>query len=292
MPVLAAAIGAAGGVANSLSQAHQNKKNRQFSREMYDRQKADNLEFWNLQNDYNSPQSQMNRFQEAGLNPHLIYGQGNSGNAGAISTPDVQSPQTRSPEWGNAISGAGIPYLMAQADLQIKQAQADNLKAQNSVILEDAMLRRAQTHATEVSAKRGTFNLDFDTEFRDVSADAKRESLRQLRTSTDLAVNRDVREALSNSSYLNEAIERIKSMQLQRAHTRADIERINGMIANMKEDTNLKQVELSLRKEGINPNDPMWARVLGRALSNFFEPSDTNNSSELWRRLFLPRGRR
>lgn len=278
----AALIGAGGGVINSLSQMHQNKKNRQFSEDMYERQKADNIAFWHMQNEYNSPQAQMSRYQAAGLNPHLIYGQGNSGNAGAISTPDVQTPQTRSPEWGNAISVGGLPYLMAQADLQIKQAQADNLKAQNSVILEDAMLRRAQTRATEIGADRGRFNLDFETEFRDTSGDVRREQLRQLRTATDLAVNRDVREALMNASNLNEALERIQTAQLQRAKTRQEMVQIRASIQAIRADTDLKKLEVDLRKQGINPQDPMWARVLGRAINSFFETDDANPSNSWW----------
>lgn len=281
----AALIGAGSGAANSISQMHQNKKNRQFSREMYDRQKADNLEFWNLQNEYNSPQAQMSRFQEAGLNPHLIYGQGNSGNAGAISSPDVQTPQSRSPEWGNAISGAGLPLLMAQADLKIKQAQANNLNAQNSVILEDAMLRRAQTRATEIGADRGRFNLDFETEFRDTSGDARREQVRQLRTATDLAINRDIREALTTTSNLNEALERIQTARLQRAKTRQEIIQVRSTIQSIRADTDLKKLEVDLRKQGINPQDPMWARVLGRAINSFFD-TDDNNPSHSWYDIF------
>lgn len=287
VPAIAAAalIGAGSGALNSVSQMHQNKKNRQFTREMYDRQKADALEFWNLQNEYNSPQAQMGRFQEAGLNPHLIYGQGNSGNSGAISTPDVQTPQSRSPEWGNAISGAGLPLLLAQADLRIKQAQANNLTAQQSVILEDAMLRRAQTRATEIGADRGRFNLDFETEFRDVSGDARREQLRQLRTATDLAVNKDIREALMNTSNLNEAIERIQTARLQRAKTREEMIHIRSTVQSIRADTSLKQLEIDLRKEGINPQDPMWARVLGRALNSFFQTDDSNPSNS-WYNIF------
>lgn len=39
------------------------------------------LNLWNLMNEYNSPQSQMQRFKEAGLNPMLVYQQGTPGNA-------------------------------------------------------------------------------------------------------------------------------------------------------------------------------------------------------------------
>lgn len=39
---------------------------------------AYNLELWNLANEYNSPAAQMGRYQDAGLNPNLIYGQQNT----------------------------------------------------------------------------------------------------------------------------------------------------------------------------------------------------------------------
>lgn len=55
------------------------------------------LNLWNMMNEYNSPQSQMQRFKEAGLNPMLVYQQGTPGNASspANSTmPNVQlTPQ-------------------------------------------------------------------------------------------------------------------------------------------------------------------------------------------------------
>lgn len=39
---------------------------------------AYNLQLWNLANEYNSPAAQMGRYQVAGLNPNLIYGQQNT----------------------------------------------------------------------------------------------------------------------------------------------------------------------------------------------------------------------
>ena len=48
-----------------------NEANRQLAQYEWNK----NLEMWNLQNMYNSPASQMQRFKQAGLNPNLIYGQ-------------------------------------------------------------------------------------------------------------------------------------------------------------------------------------------------------------------------
>lgn len=59
------------------------------------------VEMWHMQNAYNSPEEQMKRFGAAGLNPHLIYGQGSSGNASG--TPSYQPPEI-------AMRGMHAPY--------------------------------------------------------------------------------------------------------------------------------------------------------------------------------------
>lgn len=57
----------------------------------YDR----DMEMWKTQNQYNSPQAQMQRFEDAGLNKHMIYGQGTPGNATGM--PSFQQPQYQAP---------------------------------------------------------------------------------------------------------------------------------------------------------------------------------------------------
>lgn len=49
------------------------------------------LELWNLMNEYNLPENQMKRFKDAGLNPNLIYQQGSPGNT---SSPANYTPMT------------------------------------------------------------------------------------------------------------------------------------------------------------------------------------------------------
>jgi hypothetical protein len=53
-----------------------------------------NKEMVNLQNQYNSPLAQMQRFKDAGLNPNLIYGQGTPGNQSQIA--QYQAPRMES----------------------------------------------------------------------------------------------------------------------------------------------------------------------------------------------------
>lgn len=283
-PAGGALLDAGQGVQNFMLTDMQNTQSRRFSEKMYGRQYDDNIKFWQMQNEYNSPQNQMKRFQEAGLNPHLIYGQGNSGPAGPIKSPDVQSGQFRVPDSGPGPMNA----INTMYDLEIKQATLDNLKSQNTVIQNEAALKAAQIPLTATNAERARFNLDFESELRPISADARREQLRQTKTSTDLAINRDAREAAMNASSIQEAAERMLTMQQQRtvipyqkrqmtAQTAASYESIRQMI----KDGTLKDLDIELRRMHINPNDPMWARVVGGILSNIVEnPTSLLNAAD------------
>lgn len=72
------------------------------------------VEMWNAQNLYNSPAQQMARFGAAGLNPNLIYGQGNAGNSSSTpqySPPNIQARYEAAP-YGAAV-GSLLPTLMS-----------------------------------------------------------------------------------------------------------------------------------------------------------------------------------
>ena len=60
--------------------------------EVYNREKSRSDELWHRQNEYNSPKAQMQRFEEAGLNPLLAYTQGTPG----IASPPAQSQVNQS----------------------------------------------------------------------------------------------------------------------------------------------------------------------------------------------------
>jgi len=303
-PITIAALASAGGsvagnLLNSFSQRNQNQQSQAWSLDMYNRQKADSLAFWDKQNDYNSPANQMKRFQEAGLNPNMVYGAGNPGNAGAVPTPDVATPQFRSPEWGNAVSGAGLNALNAIYDLEIKQAQVDNLKASNNVILEEAGLKAAQRKSLLTGEENTRFGLDFKRDLRDVSADYQRERLRQTRTATDLSINEDARRAVANSSSVKEAAERILNLQesrlnmrQQRIHSQADVlriaderRRIKQHVLNMQKTGALQDLDLELRKNNIFPHDPMWARFVSKFLTG---PSLFQGLNDEWNDHYTP----
>ena len=109
-----------------------------LNKDVFDYQNAANVDFWNMQNEYNTPAQQMSRFAEAGLNPNLIYGQGNSGNAGAIQTgsfsvpkaPKMESYQAPVNMYSSAINGF-FDNLMKLTQIQKTEQETKNLETQN-----------------------------------------------------------------------------------------------------------------------------------------------------------------
>lgn len=113
----------------------------QWNREIWDDQKNWNLEMWNRQNEYNTPAQQVARFREAGLSPHLMYGQGGPGNASPVPSANL----------GSAAEIKG--YQRAQAQNVLRgfeqfgqmytfrnlQAQTDNAEAHKKVLDQEAI---------------------------------------------------------------------------------------------------------------------------------------------------------
>lgn len=116
----AAAIGAGatllGTAGSAVSQGKLNRATRKWNEKM-----------WALQNKYNTPEAQMERFKQAGLNPNLIYGQGTSGNADA---PKQWSPTA--PDL-SGIGGAVGKYFQTK----LQQGQLERIRTENAILATD-----------------------------------------------------------------------------------------------------------------------------------------------------------
>lgn len=237
-------------------QGIQNRKARRWQERMYERQMRDSIALWTMQNEYNSPAAQMERFKAAGLNPNLIYGRGSSGLAGNIPTPSAPHGKFDPPDL------SGLSGLAGYFDMEIKHAQADNLRTQNTVLYEEAMLKEAQR-------KRIDYDLGFDTELRSVYADAKRENLRQMKASTRYTLDKNEREAAMNAAGLLESATRVLEIKQRTATSKLEAKRIGQVIRSIQKDVRLKQLDIDWREKGITPSDPLYMRFLGRLLESY-----------------------
>lgn len=75
---------------------------------MKQQEQAYNLELWNLTNEYNSPAAQMKRYQDAGLNPNLVYSQSNEASSpAAAAAPSFRSGGVAARHAQNAVNFIG-----------------------------------------------------------------------------------------------------------------------------------------------------------------------------------------
>jgi len=293
----AAAIGAGGsllaGGINAAANAGNNKKSRQFTIDRYnvERQNAINdrqwsrdasLSDWAMQNEYDSPTSQMQRLREAGLNENLVYGNGaNAGSPAAIRSTDSDSTKTQSwsphaPQVPDFI-GSG---LSSYVDVKNRELQNDLLKSQNTVSEQTALLTAANVKKTlaeipntEQQYKHSVFDLDQKSKMAPYSlqmADANLQNLytqtRKTEADTQYTIANNERAALTNNMGLKEAAQRIISMRIQNTKIPAELANLKALKYQIETDTDIKQQDLRLKRLNINPSDPMYQRILGNVL--------------------------
>lgn len=110
---------------NAALQAGANKQAKRYATYMYDRQRADALADWNMQNAYNSPSAQMDRLKAAHLNPKLVYGTGvqASGLSGPVRSSSASSYKPEAPQ----VSLGSV--MSSFVDTRMKQQQMDVMKS-------------------------------------------------------------------------------------------------------------------------------------------------------------------
>jgi len=125
---------------NALTSVFTNSAQKRQNLEMYDRQRVDALADWNRQNLYNSPAEQMKRYKEAGLNPHLIYGQTQT--AQPIRSVDAKPANFNAPQVDpNTLN---IPLL---------QQQLENMKKQGALMDAQAIKTNSETQWRNLNTK-------------------------------------------------------------------------------------------------------------------------------------------
>lgn len=162
IPGVGTAIGALGGAAiSAIGNFFGNKSNQkasdrlfekqaQFSREERIAQQKWIEEMYARNNAYNTPAAQMERYKAAGLNPDLIYSQGDSGNASFPEAPSQAATPTASVIPKNTYGDTAA--IVAQTGLMTAQAkalesQAKKTDTEESLLTADYLLRKARTES-------------------------------------------------------------------------------------------------------------------------------------------------
>ncbi|AXH73069.1 MAG: DNA pilot protein [Microviridae sp.] len=113
-----------------------------------------NLEMWNMQNEYNSPKNQMQRYIDAGLNKNLVASQGTPGNATVL--PKYEAPRMEY----NYKPRDFTQVIGAFQDFTLRQAQIDNVKANIENTKASTINQGLETALKAILKQKGIIDLD------------------------------------------------------------------------------------------------------------------------------------
>lgn len=242
-PVIAA-IAAGSSLLNTASQARANKQNQKFQRQQYERQRADDLAFWNMQNQYNSPQQQMQRLKEAGLNPNLAYGSVNN-EAAKISAPNVAPARNEAPEFNLG------PAMSQYFDIQQSQQQTDNLRKQNELLEIEKTLKQANVLQVLANTDLKKFDLQRGQTMLQTQLDALKASMDRNVASAQMTRDSN-RRAEEKQPLEMEAIIRSNELKYQQARTEPLKRQVLRNTANqILENTQLVRLKQISEKQKI-----------------------------------------
>lgn len=104
--------------------------NAEQQKKLQAQQNAFNLKMWNLQNEYNTPKSQVQRLVDAGLSPNLAYGSVSTGNAQSAPAMHAAQRMNLDPSMLFDQIGQIAQLLNLRADLTRKNLVNEDLAAQ------------------------------------------------------------------------------------------------------------------------------------------------------------------
>ncbi len=204
-----------GAVLSTAGSLFGNMINNRGARRAEARANEQNIKFWNMQNAYNHPAQQMQRFKDAGLNPNLIYGKGTPGNAEQITGAkapeytmdnplsnitdfaDVKSKEAQKNNLNSQTANVSMDTLVKAQNLRSKTKEADNLIKYSGDMLE-ADLKKKNEDATISELNR--FTLDQTKTDRIMQELYKAKMLRE--NARGAGYEADIKKRLSNLSNL------------------------------------------------------------------------------------------
>lgn len=159
------------------------------------------LSDWNTQNEYNSPEAQMGRYRDAGLNPNLVYGEGVAASSGQADA--LRETNTRSSQSGNT------PAARYNMDFGFQQfAQNLLLDEQRNLIRSQANKNNAEAGLSDTSSDRLRTLLPYDVQTRQVDMDRVKKDIERI--GSEIALN--TAELGTKAQYLIESDARVRKM--------------------------------------------------------------------------------
>lgn len=203
------------------------------------------VNMWNRQNEYNTPEMQMHRLKEAGLNPNLMYGNGqaSTGNADA---PKQAHVATTSNEMASFANNNAIQMLSQYNDWQVKKAQIQNIQ-------EETTSKALQNQFMSASMKDRLFGEEWKSNLSYAKAKYQDELYVPLKYTREERAEQIRNQSKLSGQRLNESSERINFLQKSSRQKQLQIE-----------------LDEQLKPHGMSTSDQLWQRMLAPVIKDKF----------------------
>lgn len=231
---------------NRQAQLEINKQNLQHDTVMYERQRSDALADRDYADKYNSPAQQMQRYKEAGLNPNLIYGQATNTPSATVRSASQMKGTADPPRYLPIDFGAGVTSYL---DNNLKQAQINQTEQVTKNLEVDNILKQLNTVNSEIRNRKGLADLT-------VYQDMQNELLEKLQ------IGNEILEGKQNFQYTEANILGQKLANMQKDGKLKD-----QMLENLKNQSALQQLDLLLKRYGVDGSDPLYIKSILKFLT-------------------------
>lgn len=271
---------------NAVFNRRNNRRMEDYNYGMYERQRADSLADWNRMNEYNSPAAQMKRFEEAGLNKNLIYGQTNT--APAVRSSSVEGYSPKPTEVNPDIMQA---MFMMIYDLAKTSQETLNLKQIGENLKIDASIKGIQRDSSQLSYD--TQSVLYGTTIRKAHADAYNAELTSKAHVTQNKIldshlkQEEIKEEIARrtkETSVSTALQRYNILLAEEAQIKMntakteqernrliqDIKNLEEMNKILKSDVTIKEVEAKFAGIGILKGDNAIFRAIQGIWSELF----------------------
>lgn len=242
VPIIMGAVSLISSAVAARSSKKQAERTADANMQLAKYQSSANEAFIDKQNAYNTPAMQMARFGDAGLNPNLIYGQGNSGN-------QAQPARYEAPRVDYHFSPFQIPDMLSGfQDYEMRNAQIDNVKAQTESTRTEIGNKLLDRLLTQVNTSRRQFDLGQAKVLAPYQADIKHGQ-------ADAAYTKLMQEFV-----------RLDQMKLQRSLMEEGVRQAPIRTELLSQERLFNQFRNEWMKMGVTSSDHFLIRSIARAL--------------------------
>ena len=282
LPVIGATIGAVAqgfqNRANRKFQTRVNQQNMQYGTDMYNKQRQDALTDLTNANAYNSPEQQMNRLRQAGLNPNLVYGKGADNTSAMVRSAQAQQGNAQAPSIQTTGTAQGIQtytalkqsqamtdqvyqnIALAKAEENLKQLTSSNMAIRNAY--DQNSLEQARKLNDSVLLKA---NLENKTLESNISLNTLRNNREEIAQTKNLELTTE--NILTQQQNRAQQLLQNSTLPLQKQKLTEEIAQIQEQRNNLKKEGLLKDFELKMQSSGITKDSPWYTKFLTHYLA-------------------------